>query len=143
MVHMVHMVPGLCRNGRFTPPSVDCNRVGRSQVHQLVSKSHGDVSPQSRQVSAYFGLVPKQFQSGETAQNASSVSAPKEKTLNKSPEPVERVVASKPKERSSRATSSLTGNVKKPGRRVVIDAAEAKVRKRGHEQSCTAHRQLE
>jgi len=75
--------------------------------------------------SSYKGGEPRV----ETAQNASSVSAPKEETSTESPERVERVVASKPKERSSRATSSLTGQVKTPGRKVVIDAAEAKVRK--------------
>ena len=91
----------------------------------LRNKTDWDPAIMAKVTSSYKGGEPKV----EIAQNASSVPSPKEKTLTESPEPVERVVASKPKERSSRATSSLTGNVKKPGRKVVIDAAEAKVRK--------------
>ena len=91
----------------------------------LHNKTDWDPAIMAKVTSSYKGSDPRV----ETVQNASSVSAPKEKTLTESPEPVERVVASKPKERTSRATSSPTDNVKKPGRRVVIDAAEGKVRK--------------
>ena len=91
----------------------------------LRNKTDWDPAIMAKVTSSYKGSDPRV----ETAQNASSVSAPKEETLTESPARVERVVASKPEERSSKATSGLTAQVKTPGRRVAIDAAGAKVRK--------------
>lgn len=64
-----------------------------------------------------------------TAQNSSSVSAPKEETLFEGLERVERVVVTKPKKRSIVAKSGPAGQAKTPSRSVSIDAAGTKVRR--------------